>query len=282
MTKTDNNARIQTLKRMLSVAKKLVENESNEIFELAHHIADNVLIKICMLIGIEKKGEEFIYEDSSYGGHKRTKTFNVLYKNILEKYYNKVPKYNDLIKNFHRKRNTYNHDIISLDFSIRKPLAMDYIECIENIMREVGYLGKDELIEPSGLISNVLSMDLNISKKKQLEQKFKNLYNRLALKNPNHIIIDVKTLVEDIGKIDLGKILRTEYIIDIKERTMLIEHQKWNLSIRTGSSRHLRLIKYVNGNSQTYDFELPNQNEDILNEYLKLVKDRCKEQGLNV
>lgn len=282
MTKTDNNARIQTLKRMLSVAKKLVENESNEIFELAHHIADNVLIKICMLVGIEKKGEEFIYEDSSYGGHKRTKTFNVLYKNILEKYYNKVPKYNDLIKNFHRKRNTYNHDIISLDFSIRKPLAMDYIECIENIMREVGYLGKGELIEPSGLISNVLSMDLNISQKKQLEQKFKNLCNRLALKNPNHIIIDVKTLVEDIGKIDLGKILRMEYIIDSKERTMLIEHQKWNLSIRTGSSRHLRLIKYVNGNSQTYDFELPNQNEDILNEYLKLVKDRCKEQGFNV
>ncbi len=250
MTKTDNNARIQTLKRMLSVAKKLVENESNEIFELAHHIADNVLIKICMLVGIEKKGEKFIYEDSSYGKHKRTKNFNELYKHILEKYYDNVPKYNDLIKNYHRGRNTYNHDISSLDFSIRRPLAINYIECAENIMREVGYLGKDESIEPSILISNVLSMDLNNSQDKRLEQKFKNLYNRLSSKNPAHVIIDVKTLVEDIGKIDLGRVLKMEYIIDSKERTMLMEHQKWNLSIKTGSSRHLRLIKYVNGNSQ--------------------------------
>ncbi|MBA7520557.1 hypothetical protein ES705_12653 [subsurface metagenome] len=159
---------------------------------------------------------------------------------------------------------------------------MNYIECVENIMREVDYLGKAELIEPSILISNVSSMDLNNFQDKHLKQKFKNFYDRLALKNPNHVIIDVKTLVEDIGKINLGKILRMEYIIDIKERTMLIEPQKWNLSIKTGSSRHLRLIKYVNGNSQTYDFELPNQDEDILNEYLKLIKDRCKEKGFNV
>jgi len=235
-----------------------------------------------MLVGIEKKGEKFIYKDYSHGSHKQTKDFNELYINILERYYNNVPKYYDLIKNYHRGRNTYNHDISSLDFSIRKPIAMNYIECVENIMREVGYLGKDELIKPSILISNVSSMDLNNFQDKHLKQKFKNFYNRLALKNPNHVIIDVKTLVEDIGKIDLGKILRMEYIIDSKERTMLIEHQKWNLSIKTGSSRHLRLIKYVNGNSQTYDFELPDQDEDILNEYLNLVKERCKKQGYNV
>ncbi len=71
-----------------------------------------------------------------------------------------------------------------------------------------------------------------------------------------------------------------EYIPEGKERTMLIEHHKWNLSIRTGSSRHLRLIKYVNGNSQIYDFEIPNQNEDILNEFLDLIRDRFKEHGI--
>jgi hypothetical protein len=57
----NENTRIQTLKRMLSVAKSLVENESNEIFELAHHIADNVLNKICMLIGIEKNKKNLVY-----------------------------------------------------------------------------------------------------------------------------------------------------------------------------------------------------------------------------
>jgi len=258
MTKIDNNARIQTLKRMLSVAKTLVENESNEIFELAHHIADNVLNKICMLVGIEKNGENSIYEFLR-GRRQRTKDFNILYKTILEKYYPNVPKYDDIIRKYHRNRNTYNHDIISLDFSIRKPLALNYIKCVEDILKEVGYLG-NETINPSSLISNTLLTDLHSSHNKQLVQKFKKFYNRLASKNPEHVIIDVKTLVEDIGEIDLGRILKMEYTPEGKERTMLIQHHKWNLSIKIGSSRHLRLIKYVNGNSQTYDFEIPNQN----------------------
>lgn len=131
--------------------------------------------------------------------------------------------------------------------------------------------------------SKPLDMDniLN-SHKILLGQKFKNLYNRLTSKNPDHVIIDIKTIVEDIGKIAVGKILRMEYVTEKEERIMLIEPQKWNLSIRTGSHRHLRLQKYVDGNSQIYDFEFPNQNEEILDEFLKLVKDRCKEQGLNV
>ena len=278
MAKIDNNARIQTLKRMLSVAKALVENESNEIFELAHHIADNVLNKICMLVGIEKNGENSIY-DFLPDRRQRTKDFNILYKTILEKYYPNVPKYNDIIRKYHRNRNTYNHDIISLDFSIRKPLAINYIKCVEDILKKVGYLG-NETINPSSLISNTLLTDLHSSHNKQLVQKFKKLYNRLASKNPEHVIIDVKTLVEDIGEIELGRILKMEYTPDSKERTMLIQHHKWNLSIRIGSSRHLRLIKYVNGNSQTYDFEIPNQNEDILNEFLDVIRDRFKEHRI--
>ena len=126
-------------------------------------------------------------------------------------------------------------------------------------------------------IDNILN-----SHKILLGQKFKNLYNRLTSKNPEHVIIDIKTIVEDIGKIAVGKILRMEYVTEKEERIMLIEPQKWNLSIRTGSNRHLRLQKYVDGNSQIYDFEFPNQNEEILDEFLKLVKDRCKEQGFNV
>ena len=113
-----------------------------------------------------------------------------------------------------------------------------------------------------------------------LVQKFKNLYKRLASRNPEHIIIDIKTLVEDIGKIDVGKILRMEYVPEGDVRIMLIQPKKWNLSIRTGSHRHLRLIKYINGSSQTYDFEFPEENEDILNEFLNLIKDRCKKYGI--
>ena len=275
MTKIDNNTRIQTLKRMLSVAKKLVENESNEIFELAHHIADNVLSKICMLVGQEQNRDDLVYENGQW---RRTKAFNVLYEGILEKFFPNVPKYDEIIKNYDRERNTYHHDLISLDFSIRKPSAINYIKCVEDIMQKVGYLGENKAIEPYTF--NTLIQDRDVPQKKQIAQKFKKLYNRLASRDPKHVIIDVRTLLDDIGKIDLGRVLKMDYIPDSKERMMLIEHSKWNLSIKTGSSQHLRLIKYVNGDSQAYDFEIPNQNEDILNEFLDLIRDRCKEHGI--
>ncbi|MHA2126313.1 MAG: hypothetical protein ACXABO_01645 [Promethearchaeota archaeon] len=159
-------------------------------------------------------------------------------------------------------------------------MAINYIKCVEDILREVGYLGKDETIEPLSLISNMYSPSLVFSQKEQLKEKYKRLYDRLALKNPEHVIIDVRTLVEDIGKINLGKILRMEYVPEGEVRLMLIQPKKWNLSIRTGSDRHLRFIKYINGNSQTYDFEFPDENEDILNEFLNLIKDRCKKYGI--
>lgn len=121
------------------------------------------------------------------------------------------------------------------------------------------------------------------SQKIELGSKFKKLYDRLvSKKNIGYIIIDIKTLLEDIGKIDIGKTLRMEYITENEERIMLIEPHKWNLSVRIGAHRHLRLIKYIAGISQTYDFEIQNQNGDILIEFLKLIKNRCKEQEINV
>jgi len=59
-----------------------------------------------------------------------------LYKTILEKYHPNVLKYDEIIRKYHRNRITYNHDIISLDFSIRKPFAINYIKCVEDILKE--------------------------------------------------------------------------------------------------------------------------------------------------
>ena len=136
----------------------------------------------------------------------------------------------------------------------------------------------NENIEPYKI--NISSVDSILSQKEQTAQKFIKLYDRLGLKNPEHVIIETKSLLEDIGKVDLGRILKMEYTQEEDKRTMLIERQKWNLSIRTGSFPHLRLIKYVNNNSETYDFEIPNQNDEILNEFLDLIKDRCNEYGI--
>lgn len=165
-------------------------------------------------------------------------------------------------------------DIINKTLNLRKDSDL-----VQPILGSEGLEEKGITQEKSELIESELIYN---SQKIKLVQKFKNLYNRLASKNPEHVIIDIKTIVEDIGKIEVGKILRMEYVTEQDERIMLIEPKEWNLSIRTSSHRHLRLQKYINGSSQTYDFEFLNQNEEILNEFLKLIKDRCKEQGIKV
>ena len=50
--------------------------------------------------------------------------------------------------------------------------------------------------------------------------------------------------------------------------------------MRTGTAHHLKLIKYINGDSKTYDFENPDENKEILNEFLGLIRDRCKKHGI--
>ncbi len=120
----------------------------------------------------------------------------------------------------------------------------------------------------------------NESQKEQLVEKFKNLHDRLDSKDPELSVIEVRSLVEDIGKIDLGKILNMDYVKDSRERIMLMDHHRWNLSMRTGTAHHLKLIKYINGDSKTYDFENPDENKEILNEFLGLIRDRCKKHGI--
>ncbi len=262
--------RIQTIKRMLSVAKSLATNETSEIYELAHYIADNALNKICMLVGIESN-KALVYKNPK-DKRKTTRRFNLLYKDILEQNYN-VPQYDDLIKNYHRDRNTYNHEIGSLDSTMRKPIAENYIKCVEDIMRKVGFLKQDEIIEPFSLTL------VDLSRKNDLTSKFQNLYNRLKSKNLEHIRLDIKTILEDIGVRDLQRILKMEYS-ENNERIMLVDPSNWNLSIHSGSILYLRLIKYVNGNSLTYDFEIPSENEDILHEFLDLIQNRCKQYGI--
>ena len=80
----DNKHRIKTLKRMLGVGKFLAKNEMSEVYELGHYIADNVLVKVCMLIGLEMNREDLIYKDDK---KKRTEDFPNLYKGILELFF---------------------------------------------------------------------------------------------------------------------------------------------------------------------------------------------------
>ena len=49
----------------------------SEVFELGHYIADNVLSKLCMLIGIEKNRDDLVFRNKN---RNRTRDFKELYE----------------------------------------------------------------------------------------------------------------------------------------------------------------------------------------------------------
>lgn len=274
----DNKYRIDTLKRMLAVGKFLAKNEMSEVYELGHYIADNVLTKVCMLIGIEKKREDLVYKNNKKN---RTKDFRQLYEGILELFYPKVPKYYEFTKKYHGDRSKYQHGLEHLDLkTIKKPLAIEYIKFVEKIMKQVGYLGKDEVINPISIISSH-TYNARANQKNYLEEKFKNLYNRLASDDLEHIHIDIKTILDEIGKQNLQKVLKMEYRIlpSGYGDSILIEYEKWTLDLNYAYRKSLYISKY---NDRTYHFSEPNKNLDILQEFLEMIKERCKDAGLNI
>ncbi len=148
----DNKHRIDTLKKMLGIGKYLAKNEVSEVYELGHYIADNVLSKICMLIGIEKQKEDLVYINEK---KKRTRGFRELYEGLLEFFYPDIPKYKDFVEKYHRNRNIYQHGLEHLDLkTIKKSSAIEYNRFVEKIMKKVGYLSKGEIINPIAVISS--------------------------------------------------------------------------------------------------------------------------------
>ena len=272
----DNNKhRIKTLKRMLGVGRFLAKNEMSEVYELGHYIADNVLLKVCMLIGLEMNREDLIYKDDK---KKRTEDFPNLYKGILELFYPDVPKYSDFVEIYHRDRSIYQHGLEHLDLkTIKKPSVMEYIKFVEQIMKKVGYLGKAETIQPISITPNYSYN--NDYQKNQLEEKFKQLYNRLTSDDLEHIHIDMNTTLEDIGNRNLQKVLKMEYRKLNYGDSMLNEHYKWNLTLNHTFHKRLSISKQDEG---SYNFSEPDKNREILQEFLDILKKRFRDAGLDI
>jgi len=231
-----------------------------------------------MLIGIEKKREDLVYTNDKKN---RTRDFRELYKGILEFFYPAVPKYNEFVHKYHRDRSKYQHGLEHLDLkTIKKPLAMGYIKFVEKIMKQVGYLGKGEVINPIAIISSHI-YDAGDYQKYNLEEKFKKLYNRLVSDDLEHIHIDIKTILDEIGEKNLQKVIKMEYI-RLRHGygdSMLIEYDKWNLVLNHAYRKSLYISKHNEG---TYHFSEPDKNLEILQEFLEMIKDRCKDAGLNI
>ena len=128
---------------MYRFAKELCESEIPQIYEIGHYLIDNLISKICMLVG-EEEGINF--ERTTTSRKIKTYDFPDLYKRILLSKYNNAPDYSKVEK-LHEQRNNYQHGKLSIDHIFHRQYALDYLEKAEKIMKITGIFGNDIEIE---------------------------------------------------------------------------------------------------------------------------------------
>lgn len=141
MTKIEETKR-NILRGMYRFAKELCETEIPQIYEFGHYLIDNLISKICMIVG-EEEGIEF--ESKTKSGKIKTYDFHNLYKKILLSKYNNAPDYSKVEK-LHEQRNNYQHGRLSIDHIFHQQYALEYLEKAEEIMKIIGIFGIDDEI----------------------------------------------------------------------------------------------------------------------------------------
>ena len=141
MTKIEETKR-NILLDMYRFAKELCESKIPQIYELGHYSIDNLISKICMIVG-EEEGIKF--ERTTTSGKNKTYDFPDLYKKILLSKYNNAPDYSKVEK-LHEQRNNYQHGRLSIDHIFHRQYALEYLEKAEKIMKIIGIFGTDNEI----------------------------------------------------------------------------------------------------------------------------------------
>ncbi|MHA1285644.1 MAG: hypothetical protein ACTSQP_24325 [Promethearchaeota archaeon] len=134
--KPEHNVFLNIFKLALGFAK----SNDQILQELSHYIVDNLITKICIFIAKEKN---LSYKTTTSSGRERTYDFPKLYRDILMKEYPNVPDYDKEIKRLHKLRNFFQHGSGSIELSIRKEFAEDYIKKVGKILNEIGIDIKD-------------------------------------------------------------------------------------------------------------------------------------------
>ncbi|HEC37312.1 hypothetical protein LCGC14_0474000 [marine sediment metagenome] len=133
-------------------------SKSNELVlsELSHYLVDNLISKICIFTAQENS---LTYQTISRKGNKKTFDFPKLYKEILSPLYPNVPHYDKEIKKLHAQRNLFQHGSESITLGIRPEFAIEYVRLTEIILKEVGIIEKDKIVEPTNFLKTQYSRE---------------------------------------------------------------------------------------------------------------------------
>ncbi len=268
MDESDLQSYQQYLKEAISLALNLSKNKNPTIYELGHYLADNILAKACMVIAKRNGRDDFIFKNGKDG---YTHNFDFLYKNIIEKYYPELPNYESIAKRYHADRGFYQHRFESLGKIFRQTEAEKYVDFVIDVMRKTEILGKYENLPLINMYSGNIRQDLTLSSKQKNYQKFYDILKDTSSENrENAIYIQIMSLRFNIQR-DFNMIFKNNrwikffrnayWIIDIQDNILDLHNQK---TAKDYSSGH------------------PNENLDVLNEFLDYYRKTLKSLGIEI
>jgi len=269
MDESDLRAYQDYLKEAISLALTLSKNKNPTIYELGHYLADNVLAKVCMVIAKKNDRNDLIFKNGKNG---YTHNFDFLYKNIIEKYYPKLPEYELTIKKYHEDRGFYQHHFESLKKIFRPSEAKKYVDFVIDVMRKTGILEKYENLPPTNIYSGGISQTPYLPSKQQRYQKFYDTLKNTSDENRvNAIYVQIMSLRVNIER-DFNMIFKNN------RWTKFFRNAYWNIDI------HDTILNIHNQKKteKIYSSGHPNENLDVLNEFLDYYRKVLKSLGIEI
>jgi len=268
MDESDLQSYQQYLKETISLALTLSKNKNPTIYELGHYLADNVLSKICMVIAKRNDKDDLIFENGKNG---RTFDFPILYKQIIEKFYPRLPKYKEIVEKFHTDRGFYQHRFESLGKIFRQTEAKKYVDFVIDVMRKTGTLGKYDSLIPINIYSGGISREPYITSKQKNYQKFYDTLKDTSNENRvNAIYVQIKSLRFNIER-DFNMIFNDSHGIKF------FRNAYWTIDI-LGTIFSIHNQK----TAKAYSSAHPNENLDVLNEFLDYYRKVLKSLGIEI
>lgn len=258
----------KTVKKMISLAKTLVEGQIPEIYELGHYLADNVLSKASMIILAQKNRPDLIFKNGKDG---RTLDFPDLYKNMQQNYFSNIKIYNDVVKDYHADRSMYQHSFESLKMTLRQPEAENYVEFVIDLMRKTGILGTTESLPNINIMTgSLIRHDYKIEYQKEKYQEFYNL-----LKNPQ--MKDVNITLKNAVNHSLLNNLKEDLIMEShgSRGDIVLFNSDWGIDIIMGTL----CLTNKNSNEQ-FVFTKPTNNVHVLDDFLTYFTKKVREKGV--
>jgi len=287
MTNIEKEIIIKNLIVWLRLAKEFAYSPIQEICELGHYLADNLLCKICIFIAINegRNDEIWIYEKGKKTD--RTKNHKKLYITFLEKNkrYNIEP-YKPNLEFLHEKRNFYQHDPKSIEYGLRRADSIKYVEKVEEIMKKFEIIKSYDQTEPSNYLRSSQLFSSIKERKNQDQEKWQRFYEIMSSKSRNDFGINIQEILNNsIRQHDFAKVLKMDCGSGYDRYLKIYMNEKWQFQFTSYrmASPIVYEVKVINQLSrEAYDFSKPNDNRDVLNKWLNYFINCCENEGIKI